>query len=107
MRRADDIAVQVLPQDVSVFALAARRHGLPYVRKGLMAVESAKLDDLAIEREPAIGKCGFAKTDPPRVFINYAAAGDQPHMGGVHSRLVKRPELNAVQLRQRQGESRW
>src|SRR5215469_16508437 len=107
MRSADDIAVQALPQDVSIFALAARRHGLPDVRKGLMAVESAELDDLSVEREAMIGKCGFAKADAPRVFIHHAATDKKPHMGGVHSRLIERPELNAVQLRQRQGESRW
>ena len=43
---ADDVAMELLAQDVGILALHARRHRLPNKGKCLMAIESAQLDDL-------------------------------------------------------------
>ena len=70
VRGADDVAVQVVAQDVRVLALHAGGHGLADEGKGLMAIESAQLDDLAVEREAVIGERRFAEADAPRVFVD-------------------------------------
>ena len=51
VRGADDVAVEILAENVGVLALRAGGHGLADEREGLMAIEAAQLDDLAVERE--------------------------------------------------------
>jgi hypothetical protein len=65
-----NIAMQILAQDIGVFALHAGRHRLPHERKGLMAIEAMQFDDFSIEGEAVIGEFGFAKTYAPGVFID-------------------------------------
>jgi len=63
VRGAHDVAPELVTEDVRVPALGAARHGLADEGKGLMAVQSAQLDHLAIELEAVIGELRFAKTD--------------------------------------------
>src|SRR5260370_99274 len=49
MGGTNDVAVQLVSQDVGIAALYARRHRLTNVGKGLVAVKPAQLDDLAIQ----------------------------------------------------------
>src|SRR5579863_802117 len=54
VRRAHDIAVHHVAQDIRVAALAASRHCLPDKGKRLMAIEPSQLDYLAVQFEPVI-----------------------------------------------------
>ena len=67
VRGADDVAVEVLAQDVGILALHACGHRLTDEGKGLVAIEAAQLDDFAVEREALVGEDGFAEADAARV----------------------------------------
>src|ERR1700716_4371269 len=54
VRRSDDVAVQVLPQDFRVLTLYARGHCLADEREGLVAIEATELDDFSVEREAVV-----------------------------------------------------
>src|SRR5262245_28029535 len=71
MRGADDIALELLLEDLSIAPLDARGHGLSYKGIGLMMVEAAKLDHLSIQLESMIGERGLAKTKAAPVFIEH------------------------------------
>ena len=62
VRSADDISFELVAEDLRIAALYSSRHGLPDPGKGLMAVEPAQLDDLAVKCETVIGKLGFAQS---------------------------------------------
>ena len=69
VRGANDVALELVAQDLRVAALHAAGHGLAHPGKGLMTIESAQLDDLAVEFEAVIGKLRLAETEAARVFI--------------------------------------
>ncbi len=71
---ADDVAVEILAQDDGVLALHAGGHGLAYPWEGLMAVEAAQLDDLAVEREALGREARFAEADAARVVVEHESA---------------------------------
>src|SRR5579863_8170269 len=60
MGSSHDVAMQILAQDVGVFALGARRHSLADEWKRLVPVKSAELDDLSVQGEAVVGKDRFA-----------------------------------------------
>ena len=49
VRGAHDVAVQFVPQDVSIATLHTRRHGLPHPGKGLVAIEAVQLHHVAVQ----------------------------------------------------------
>ena len=61
VRCAHDIAVELLAQDLRITTLHPTRHRLANERKCLMAIETAQLDDLAVQREALIGEGRFAE----------------------------------------------
>ena len=65
MRRADDIALQLLSQYPRVTFLHPRRHRLTDKRKRLMSIESAQFQMLAIEIK-SLG-VNFASRKPMRI----------------------------------------
>src|ERR1035438_6719956 len=70
VRRADDVAFELVAEDLCVAALGASRHRLPNKGERLMTVESSQLDDLAVQLETVIRKLGFPETKTARVFID-------------------------------------
>ena len=79
MRGANDIALELVAQDLRVAALRPGRHRLSDKGKGLVTIQSAQLDDFAVELEPMIGELGLAKTDGARNIVDEAwprAAGE-------------------------------
>jgi hypothetical protein len=71
VRGANDIAVEIAAQDFRVLSLDACRHGLADKGKGLVSIEAAQLQDLAIEREALIGEDGFTKSDATCVLVEH------------------------------------
>ena len=70
VRRANDIALEFVAQNLRVAPLSAARHGLPHKGKRLMTVEAAQLDDFAVQLEAVIGELRFAEAKAAGVFIH-------------------------------------
>src|ERR1700746_1788592 len=70
MRRPYDIALEIVAEDVSVAALGPSGHGLADPGERLMAIESAQLDDFAIQLKTMIGELRFAETDDAGILID-------------------------------------
>ena len=70
MRGADDIALVFLAEDVRILALNAAGHGLANEGKRLVAIESAELDDLAVEFESVIGELRVTETDSAGFLVD-------------------------------------
>ena len=79
MRRADDVAVQLLSQYPRIALLTSRRHRLADKRKRLMPIEAAQLQMFAVEVETFGRELRFAKTDAGFVLIDDALSFRQPN----------------------------
>src|SRR5215831_7296710 len=77
MRRAHDIAVQILPQNVRILPLHSPGHGLADEWKRLVPVQPPQLDHLAVQRESMIRKDGFSEANPPRILVDAAPTAKQ------------------------------
>ena len=95
MRSANNIAMKAFAQDIGILPLHARRHCLPDKRKRLMTIQTAQLDDLAIQRKAMIGKDCLAEANASRVFINHAPGVDEPDMNCIEMGLLNVPKLQA------------
>src|SRR5690242_15380962 len=71
VRSAHNVGFEFVLEDVRVAALAAAGHGLSDKGEGLMAVQTAKLDDFAVECEALVGKFGVAEADCAAVGVDY------------------------------------
>src|SRR5438874_6544903 len=74
MGGTDDVAVQLVSQDVGIAALYPPRHRLTNIGEGLVAVEAAQLDDLTIQFEAMVRKLSLPKAEAARIFIQDLSA---------------------------------
>ena len=65
VRCAYDVAFQILLEDLGVAALHPRGHCLAHEWERLMTIETAQLNDFAVEGKSLIGKLRLAKSKPP------------------------------------------
>jgi len=72
-------------------------------REGLVAVETAKLDDLAVEREATGGESRFAETDAAGVIIDKHAVAGQTDFDVVEVRVLEIPKLDASEAGKSDG----
>ena len=93
MRGTDDVAVEILSEDVGVFALRTCGHGLTDERKGLMAIKAAQFDDITVEREALRSELSFAEADAAGVGVDGATVLEEGYVDDVEMRLVEVPEL--------------
>ncbi len=98
MRSANDVALELVAEDIGVPSLRATRHCLTNPWEGLMAIESAQLDDLAIQLEAVIGELCFAESETARVFVDDLVVSQQTNMNGVKISLLEAPQLDVTQL---------
>jgi hypothetical protein len=63
-----------------------------------MAVESAKLDDFAVQFETMIGKFGFAEAEMARVFVEDLLSFQQPDVNRVEIAVMQVPELDTGKI---------
>ncbi len=70
VRRAHDVGLELIAKNHRVAALGTSRHGLADPREGLMPIESAKLDDLAVELEAVVGEQGLPKGEAAGIFVD-------------------------------------
>lgn len=103
MGGADDVATKVMPEDLCVLTLDARRHRLADERKGLVAVEAMKLDDLSVEREALWGEGGLAEADAAAVFVDDSAVLEELNVNGVKVRGFKIPQIELAQFIERES----
>src|SRR5665213_3831213 len=75
VRAADDVAVEVLADDLGVAAHDARGHGVAGVGEELVAVESEEMEAFAVEEETVDGEASVAETDAGVVVVERFAAG--------------------------------
>src|SRR5580698_837043 len=61
VRSAHHVAFEIVTKDLRIAPLHASRHGLAHKGEGLMAVEPAQLDDLAVQLEAVFGKPRIAE----------------------------------------------
>src|SRR5271165_155852 len=97
MRGANDVAPELVAQNLRVAALRTRRHSLPDPGESLMTVEPAQLDDLAVELEAVIGELGFAEAETAGVFVHYLRSAAQPHPRRVEVSLFHVPQSDSAQ----------
>ena len=69
VRRSHDIALEIVTQNLRIATLHPSRHRLADERKRLVAIESAQLDDLAVERETSGREVRLTKTNAATVSI--------------------------------------
>src|SRR5437660_3634070 len=98
MRSANDVALELVAEDIGVPSLRSAGHRLPHPGKSLMPVESAQLDDFAIQLEAVIGELCFAESETARVFVDDLVVSQQTNMNGVKISLLEAPELDVAQL---------
>src|SRR6185369_16906459 len=70
MRRAHNVALQLLLENPRIAFLHARRHRLADERKSLMSIETTELHVFAIQEETIRSETRFPKASTGRVFVN-------------------------------------
>src|SRR6476619_249484 len=98
MRRPDDIALELLPQDPCVTLLHAGGHCLPDVWESLMPVQAAQLEVFSVEIKTFLRKLRFAKTDSRLIMIDRLRAVSQIDTNFVEPWLVNVPEINTFKI---------
>ena len=106
VRGADDVALELVAQDLGVAALGAAGHGLADKGKRLVTIEAAQLDDFAVQFEAVIGELGFAKAEAAGVFVQHLRAAAQADAGGVEIAVFQLPELDSAKLVEMNGRAR-
>src|SRR5450432_2499189 len=97
MRSTNDVALELVAQNVGVASLAAPGHGLADERERLMPVEAAELDDFAVEFEAVVSEFGVTEADAAVIPINELGASQKPDMNGIEIVVVEIPELDSAQ----------
>src|SRR5216683_5876522 len=93
VRRTDDVALEAVAQNLRVAALHAGGHRLSNKRECLMAVESAQLDDLAVEREPSRREPRLAESHAAAVPVDGRAFIQQLHVDPIQLGIFEIPQL--------------
>src|SRR5580698_9732133 len=94
MRGPNDVALELMPQDMRIATLHSSRHRLTNKREGLMPVEPSQFDNLSVQLESVVGKLRFAKTYTPRDVIQTLVASPESHIHGVQLGMCKIPQLD-------------
>ena len=98
VRGADDVALELVAQNDRIAALGTAGHGLADEGEGLMPIESAQLDDFAVQLEAVIGELGFAEAEAAGVFVEELRSATQANASGVEIAVLEIPELDAAEL---------
>src|ERR1700759_4853202 len=93
-----DVAMEVLAEDIGVFALGARRHCLADKWKRLVPVKSAQLDDFSVEGEAVVGKDRFAKPDAAGLLVDDLARTEKPDINRIQLGVLQIPKLDIGQV---------
>src|ERR1700683_217160 len=98
MRGANDVAVETIAQYPGILPPHTGWHRLTHKWKGLMTIQPAQFDDVAVQREAMICKDRLAKTHTACVFIDNMTREKQPYMNGVEMRLLYIPEPHFAKM---------
>src|SRR5208283_895133 len=97
MRSADNVALELSAQNLRIAALGAAGHRLPDEGKRLVTVQSAELDDLAIQLEAVVGELSLAKTKAARISVQQLRSAAQAHSSGIEVALFQIPQADSTQ----------
>src|SRR3954471_15796716 len=103
MRSANDVALELIAQDVGVATLGAGRHRLAHPGESLMSIQATQLDDLAVEFETVICELGFAESEPPVILIQDFIAAAQPHTSRIQISFLQIPQADSLQAIEAHG----
>src|SRR5258707_13203930 len=95
VRCAHDIAMKLIAENVSIAPLRSPGHCLADKWKCLVTIESAELDDFAVQLEAMFGELRFAEAESARVFINCVFSSNQTHANVVEAPVIEFPKLDA------------
>src|SRR6266508_5075636 len=101
VRRAHDIAFEIFAQNPRVPTLHARGHGLTDEGERLMAIQTAQLQVLAVEKETISREASLAKAYASFVLIDDALSLRQSHEHLIKPRPVDAPEIDVAKIIQR------
>src|SRR3981081_2584041 len=107
VRGAHDVALQVLAQDLRVAALHAPRHCGADEWKGLMAVESAKLYDFAVELKAVIREARASEAKAALILVEELSFAQQPYADAVQGGVLEVQQFHGRQGGKADRVSRW
>src|SRR6266404_3722619 len=103
VRSPDDVALELVAQNLGIAALNAAGHGLSNERKSLMTIEASELDDFAVKLKTMIGKLRLATTKAAGVFINHLGPTQQTDANGIEISIFEVPELDSAEIAETHG----
>src|SRR4030095_16339490 len=87
-----------MAKNVRVAALRTAGHCLTNEWEGLMAIQSAKLDDLAVQLEAVIGELRVTEADCPRYLIHLSRSAPECHIHLIKIGVFEIPQLDRSQV---------
>src|SRR5581483_3380592 len=97
VRGANDIAFELIAQDIRIPALRPGRHSLTHPGEGLVPIQTTELDDLAVQFEAVVGKLRLAEAETAGVFIKHLGPAAQAYPRLIQSALVQIPQRDSLQ----------
>src|SRR5262249_14170238 len=97
--RAYDVAVEVVPKNMRVAPLRTGGHCLTNEGEGLMTIQPAQLDYLAIQFEAMIGELGITKADRASDLIDLPRSTPECHVHLVEVGMLEIPQLDRGKVR--------
>src|SRR5882757_7927546 len=98
VRRAHDVALELLAEDFGIPTLYAARHRRSHEREVLMAVEASQLYDPPVELEAAFGEARGAESEGAGVVIDDAPVAHEPNAHCVEMRVIDIPQTHGRKL---------
>ena len=92
VRGAHQVALERVLEDFCVFFLRPAAHGVTDIGEGLMPVQTANFQLLAVEEEAFRSETSGAKTEACRQFIA-AMSGRQRELEAIQTRRVELPKI--------------
>src|SRR6266852_8333870 len=99
--------MELVAEDARIAALGAAGHGLSNEGKGLMTVQTAELDDSAIQLEAVVGELRFAEADSALFLIHQLHAAHEADVDGIEIRVSEVPEFDGAEIVQVHGVGDW
>src|SRR5258708_2719942 len=100
-RRPNNVALDFRTKKVRTPPLHPPRHRLSNERESLVPIQSAQLDNLAVEREPLVGKLRVPKAYNARNAVDLLTPPPQRYLNPVQIRMRQIPKFDSAQVCQR------
>src|SRR5690348_10241556 len=98
VRRANNVALQLVPENLRVAALNASWHRLTDPWECLVPIKPSQLDDLTVEFKAVIGELGFAETESAGILVKDLRSVTQANSGRIQIPFFKFPEIDSGEM---------